>query len=38
MPSLVLVGDVLLEFKLALVTDESHNFPLLAKAALARLK
>ncbi len=38
MPSLVLKGDVLLEFKLALVTDEKHNFPLLAKAALARLQ
>ena len=38
MPSLVLKGDVMLEFKLALVTDEEKNFPLLAKAALARLK
>jgi len=38
MPSLVLEDDVLLEFKLALVTDEKHNFPRLAQAALARLK
>jgi len=37
LPSLVLKGDVLLEYKLALVTDEKINFPLLAKAALARL-
>ena len=37
LPSLVLKGDVLLEFKLALITDEEKNFPLLAKAALARL-
>lgn len=38
MPSLVLNGDVLLEFELALVTDEKCNFPLLAKSALARLQ
>ena len=37
MPSLVLKGDILLEFKLALVTDEKRNFPMLAKSALARL-
>ncbi len=37
MPSLVLKGDVLLEFKLALVTEEERNFPLLAQAAVARL-
>jgi len=37
LPSLTLEGDVLLEFKLALVTDEARNFPLLARAALARL-
>lgn len=38
LPSLVLKGDVLLEFKLALVTDEEKNFPRLAQAALARLE
>jgi len=37
LPSLVLKGDILLEYKLALVTEEKKNFPLLAKAALARL-
>lgn len=37
LPSLVLQGDVLLEYKLALVPDEAQNFPRLAKAALARL-
>ena len=37
LPSLVLEDDILLEYKLALVTDEEKNFPRLAKAALARL-
>ncbi|MEW5978030.1 MAG: hypothetical protein AB1898_19725 [Acidobacteriota bacterium] len=38
LPSLVLKDDILLEFKLPLVTDEKRNFPLLAQAALARLQ
>lgn len=37
LPSLVLQGDVLLEYKLAMDPDEEQNFPRLAKAALARL-
>lgn len=37
LPSLVLKGDVLMEFKMPLIPDEAKNFPVLAQAALARL-
>jgi hypothetical protein len=37
LPSFVLKDDILLEFKLPLVMEEEKRFPLLAKAALARL-
>lgn len=38
LPSLVLKGDILLEFKMPLVTDEEEAFPRLAQAALAHLE
>ena len=37
LPSLVLSGDVLLEFAMTLVPDEEKNFPILARTALSRL-
>jgi len=38
LPSLVLKGDILLEFKMPLVMDEEEAFPQLALAALAKLE
>lgn len=37
LPSLVLRGDVLLEFAMPLLPDEEKNFPILAKTAVSRL-
>jgi hypothetical protein len=37
LPSLVLSGDVLLEFAMPLLPDEEVNFPILARAAVSRL-
>lgn len=37
LPSLVLSGDVLLEFAMPLLPDEETNFPILARAAVSRL-
>lgn len=37
MPSLVLVGDVLLEFQMPLLNDPRANFPVLARKAVSRL-
>lgn len=37
LPSLVLVGDVLLEFKMQMLNDSRANFPVLARKAVSRL-
>lgn len=37
LPSLVLVGDVLLEFQMTLLNDARANFPVLARKAVDRL-
>lgn len=37
MPSLVLVGNVLLEFQMTLLNDPRDNFPVLARKAVSRL-
>jgi hypothetical protein len=37
LPSLVLSGDVLLEFAMPLLPDEEASFPILARAAVSRL-
>lgn len=37
LPSMVLVGDVLLEFQMPLLNDPRTSFPVLAKKALSRL-
>lgn len=37
LPSLVLSGDVLLEFAMPLLPDEETNFPILARVAVSRL-
>jgi hypothetical protein len=37
LPSLVLKGDTLLEFQIAMLNNSCENFPVLARRALSRL-